>query len=136
MKNLELTKVRENLEQWLAAFNAKDIGALLSLYDPESVYANAGSPLMTGVDQIKPWYENVFPVLSGQLLYKEETAFIEGNMAMLIGKYYFQPPADSPEDAEGATGRVVLVYRKSIDGRWLLLFDMDNTPPDILPSDF
>jgi len=31
---------------------------------------------------------------------------------------------------------VALVYRRAPDDRWLLLFDMDNTPPDVGPGDF
>lgn len=134
-ENTELNKVRENLKKWLNAFNNKDINALFSLYDPESVYANAGAPLMKGINQIKPWYEGTFTQVNGTLLYKEEVAFQEGNMALLVGSYYFKPPEDSNEQ-EGPTGRVALAYRKAADGRWLLLFDMDNVPPDVKPEDF
>lgn len=130
----ELSKVRENLHTWLKAFNNKDAETLFSLYDPESIYANAGAPLMKGINQIRPWYEGAFAQIEGTLLHQEEAAFIEGTMAILIGKYYFKPPEGAQE--EGATGRVALVYRKSTDGRWGLLFDMDNMPPDIKPEDF
>lgn len=132
----ELNKVRENLDTWMKAFNAKDLDTLFSLYDPESIYANAGAPLMRGVEQIRPWYSEAFSVMEGTLLHEEEAAFQEGNMAFLLGRYYFKPPAGSSNEQEGMTGRVALIYRKSTDGRWLLLFDMDNMPPDITPADF
>lgn len=133
----ELDKVRHNLATWLAAFNAKDADALFALYDPESIYANAAAPLMRGVDQIKPWYEQAFQVMEGTLLYKEESAFVEGNMAILLGAYYFEPPhgTEAPEGAH-LTGRVVLVYRRNAAGEWKLLFDMDNTPPDVTAATF
>jgi len=134
-KNTELKKVRENLDAWLQAFNAKDLDKLFSLYDPESMYANAGAPLMKGVAQIKPWYQEAFKAVKGTLLHIEEGAFQEGNMALLIGRYYFKPE-DNTGNEEGPTGRVALAYRKSEDGRWLLLFDMDNVPPDVKPEDF
>lgn len=137
----EINKVRENLATWLAAFNARDIDTLFSLYDPESVYANAGAPMMRGIEEIKPWYEQAFKAIEGTLLHKEEAAFIEGGMAVLIGAYYFSPPegvtppADAPPETH-LTGRVALVYRRNEAGEWKLLFDMDNTPPDITPADF
>lgn len=133
----ELEKVRHNLDTWLAAFNAKDSDALFALYDSESIYANAGAPLMRGVDQIKPWYEHAFQAIEGTLYHKEEAAFIEGNMALLLGAYYFKPPqgADATEDAH-LTGRVLLAYRRNAAGEWKLLFDIDNTPPDVTPATF
>ena len=130
----EQGKVRENLDTWMKAFNAKDLDTLFSLYDPESVYANAEALVMRGVAQIKTWCQEAFKQMQGTLLHVEEVAFQEGNMAQLIGRYYSKPPEGVNE--EGPTGRVALVYRKSQDGRWLLLFDMDNVPPDVRPEDF
>lgn len=133
----ELNKVRLNLDTWLAAFNAKDADVLFALYDPESIYANAAAPLMRGVEQIKPWYEQAFQAIEGTLQHKEEAAFIEGNMALLLGAYYFEPPkgVEVPKDAH-LTGRVLLAYRRNDAGEWKLLFDIDNTPPDVTPATF
>lgn len=133
----ELGKVRQNLNAWLAAFNAKDADALFALYDPESIYANAAAPLMRGVEQIKPWYEHAFQAIAGTLHHKEEAVFVEGNMALLLGAYYFEPPqgAEAPKDAH-LTGRVLLAYRRNDAGEWKLLFDIDNTPPDVTPATF
>ncbi len=133
----EISKVRHNLQQWLTAFNGKDIETLFSLYDAQSVYANAGAPLMRGVEQIRPWYEQAFSNISGTLLYREEAAVQDGNLALLLGAYYFQPPegTTAPPDAH-LTGRVALVYRRNESGDWKLLFDMDNSPPDVTPATF
>jgi ketosteroid isomerase-like protein len=125
----------ENLDAWLSAFNTKNIESLCSLYDPQSLYANAAAPLAHGIEQIKPWYSDAFAMVNGTLLFKEEALFQESTMALLVGKYYFKAPAGNDESC-GDTGRVALVYRLSEDGRWLLLFDMDNTPPDITAQDF
>ena len=133
----EIAKVRKNLEAWLIAFNAKDLKTLFTLYDRESLYANAAAPLMRGVDQIRPWYEQAVGNVAGTLLHKEEAAAQDGNLAMILGAYYFQPPADSePSAEEPLTGRVVLIYRRNEEGAWKLFFDMDNSPPDINPATF
>lgn len=131
----EIDKVRENLDAWMNAFNERDVETLFTLYDPESLYANAGTAMMQGIEEIKPWYEGVFSSLEGSLLFKEEHAFQDGGLALLVGKYFFQPLEGQPP-SDSAAGRVALVYRKAEDGRWLLLFDMDNTPPDCRPADF
>ncbi|WP_086933126.1 YybH family protein [Agarilytica rhodophyticola] len=136
----EITKVRENLASWLRAFNAKNMDSLFSLYDPNSLYANANAPLMRGIEQIKPWYQEALANVQGELLYREEAAIQDGNLAMLLGAYYFKPPHEiaPPSDAKltGGTGRVALVYKRNQEGDWKLLFDMDNTPPDISPETF
>lgn len=132
MKNLP--EVRECLSVWLAAFNAKDIEALMVLYDPDSAYAGGRTPLMRGIDAIRACYEHAFPQITGTLLFEEEAAFQQDGMALIYGKFYFKPVADGAE--AGTTGRVGLVYRKARDGNWKLLFDMDNCPPDVTSQDF
>jgi len=134
----DVAAVRANLNNWLQAFNRKDIDALFALYDPNSVYANAGAPLLTGIDQIKPWYEAAFSAVEGTLLFQEEFLCQETDMALLVGKYYFSPPATGSTQpaSSGDAGRVALVYRRVSDGDWRLLFDMDNTPPDVSAADF
>ncbi|MGD1857655.1 MAG: YybH family protein [Leptolyngbyaceae cyanobacterium] len=131
----EISKVRENLDAWLKAFNQRDVEALLKLYDSESLYANAGAAMMQGIEEIKPWYEGVFANIEGKLLFKEEHAFQDGRLALLVGKYFFQSPVGQAP-SNNAAGRVALVYRRADDGRWRLLFDMDNAPPDCTPADF
>lgn len=128
--------VRDNIAGWLAAFNAKDLEALKSFYDPESYYANAAAPMYHGIDAIMTWYEQAFAMVEGTLHFKEEFLIEESNMALLVGKYYFAPPSGDAAETENASGRVALVYRRAHDNRWLLLFDMDNTPPDVSPGDF
>ncbi|MEL6122001.1 MAG: nuclear transport factor 2 family protein [Pseudomonadota bacterium] len=137
MNTTELDKARAALDAWLAALNAKDIEALVAVYDPEIVYANAVAPLLQGVDQIKQWFENVLPNIGGTLLYKEETAFLEGAMALLSGVYYFEPPAGvTPAEDDNLTGRVLVAFRRNATGEWKFLFDMDNAPPDVSPALF
>ena len=129
-------QVREVLNTWLVAFNAKDTSTLFSLYDPEAVYANSNAPLMRGIEEIRPWYEHAFETVTSTLLFKEEVLFQKGDMALLVGKFYFRPSNGSTDNESGETGRVALTYRRAEDDRWLLLYDMDNTPPDVLPQDF
>ena len=88
---------------------------------------------MTGVEQIRPWFEQAFEAVTGTVLFKEEALIVDEKMALLVGKFYFEP---SQGEATGEAGRVALVYRKAADGRWLLAFDMDNRPPDAVADDF
>ncbi len=124
-------EVREALQLWLDAFETKDLDALCSRYDPEAVYANDGAPLMMGVGEIRPWFEQAFKMFQGDLLFKEEVLIAGSDMAVMSGKFCFRTEGEDDE-----TGRVGLVFRKNEEGEWLLLFDMDNRPPDVLSEDF
>ena len=129
-----ISLARTNLTTWLAAFNAKDVDALMALYDPESSYAGASGPYLTSLEAIRARYAAGFKAISATLLFQEETAVAGSDMALIVGKFYFAPLAGS--QGTGSTGRVALVYRKQSDGAWKLLFDMDNAGIDVSPQDF
>ncbi|MEM7249107.1 MAG: nuclear transport factor 2 family protein [Acidobacteriota bacterium] len=131
MPNTIASEVRSALKAWLAAYNARDLDALMSLYDPGIIYANAHSPLIRGLDEVRPWFEKALAA-SGQreLLFKEETLIAGEELTLIAGKFCFRQP-----DGSGSAGRVTLLYRRS-EGRWLLAYDTDNTPPDCVSSDF
>lgn len=129
-----ISLARANLTTWLAAFNAKNVDALMALYDPESSYAGASGPYLTSLEAIRARYAAGFEAISATLLFQEETAVAGSDMALIVGKFYFAPLASS--QGTGSTGRVALVYRKQSDGAWKLLFDMDNAGIDVSPQDF
>lgn len=128
--------VRESLNRWLDAFNRQDADCLLSQYDEEAVYANSGSPLMRGKGEIRPWFEAALGGTPMRVLFKEETIFVTSEMAFIGGKYHFRIQGSSGQWEGGEAGRVGLLFRRQADGRWLMLHDMDNNPPDALPADF
>lgn len=127
---------RKALASWLSAFNARNAEALMALYDPEAVYANDNAPLMRGIDAIRPWFENTFASTTAKALFKEEALIHGTEISLIVGKFYLQASQQNPDEELGETGRVVTVFRRSHDGQWRLIFDMDNRPPDVQPSDF
>lgn len=129
-------EVRETMDRWLAAFNAKDADTLFSIYDPETVYANAGAPLMQGVASVKPWYDRVLEDRSLRVYFKEETLFESDGLALIAGKFLFKNLEEDGSYSPGSAGRVAVLFRRAEDGQWKLAYDMDNRPPDASPSDF
>lgn len=130
----DLAKVRAVMETWLGAFNSRNLDDLISVYDAHSVYANAQSPLMRGHEEIQPWFNAAFAAVDGRMQFREEGHLINGGMAVLYGKYFLENETSRP--VSGDAGRVALVFQKDPGGDWKVVFDMDNTPPDALPSDF
>ena len=136
MNSSDKEHVRQALKSWLQAFNNKDYEAFSALYDPEVLYSNNSAPLKRGATEVVSSFKPAFSSEIGTLQFLEEAVFQDGNLALIVGKFYFRPSDDTDPDETGATGRVALVYRRSLDGRWLLLYDMDNKPPDSKPEDF
>lgn len=129
----ELSEVREVMNTWLAAFETHDLDALMRVYHAECVYANAQSPLMQGVSEIRPWFATAFEMLDGSMMFQEEGHVITGEIAILYGKYCLKK-SKGPAGTDDA-GRVALVMKKDPNGAWRIVFDMDNTPPDAAPAD-
>lgn len=127
--------IREALASWLSAFNARNLEALMALYDPDAVYANDTAPLMRGINEIRPWFEDTFSSMQAKAHFKEEALFQGPELALIIGKFFTEFLEGDSENL-GETGRVVVAFRRSKEGRWRLVFDMDNRPPDVQPSDF
>lgn len=123
-------EVRAALAEWLEAFNTKDLDRFTTLYDPDVVYANAHAPLRRGVTPVVEAFAPAFENESSRIEFTEETLFVTADMALISGSFRAgsAQPDGSLTDVNG--GRVALLYRRAADGRWLLCFDMDNTPPD------
>ncbi|MBO1254679.1 nuclear transport factor 2 family protein [Alteromonas sp. 5E99-2] len=131
-----LEEIRDRLDLWLTAFNAKDADALFDLYHDDHIYAPAESSIMYGVPTVRAWYTEAFPFFKGNLLFKEKGMFHDGRMVLQLGEYYLQPNAESPADMPVITGGVALVWYKNAEGEWKLIYDTDNNPPGIEPSTF
>lgn len=129
------TEIRIVLQQWLAAFNARDLDGLMTLYDAEAVYAGGSAPLQSGADTIRAFYDPVLGQVTGVVQHREEALFVGGDMALLVGAFVFAPTEGQAVD-DPSMGRVALVFRRDGQGAWRLLFDMDNTPPDVTRASF
>jgi len=124
------TEVRAALAAWLTAYNHKNQDAFYALYDSAVVYTNEHAPIRRGIDEVREAFTPAFADAGSRLSFREEALFASPELALISGTYHFATlqPDDSLEP--GNSGRVALLYRKATDGRWLLVFDTDNSPPD------
>jgi len=130
MNENHVTEIRQALTQWLKAFNSNDIDLLTALYDPEIVFANNSKPLETGIPEVKQGLIKSF-VVQPKLTFKEEQVVAVEGLGYAAGQY--KMTGTNPQDgtAISGTGRVVAIFRKNDSGKWKLIFDMDNRPPDV-----
>lgn len=129
-------QTRQALASWLSAFNTRDLEGLMALYDPEAVYANDAAPLMRGTVEIRPWFEGAFVSSTATAIFEEEALFQGADLSLIVGKFTMKPSEEESSSEPGETGRVAVAFRRSDDGQWRLVFDMDNRPPDAEIQDF
>ena len=116
--------------QWIVAFKAGDLDALMALYDPEAYVALHDQPALRGIDAIRAYFAPRVGQGKVEFLLDVERIEVTGRTAHLISGYWFtmQLPG-SPEYRDA--GRSLLIYRKSASGQWRIHVDIDQGTPDI-----
>ncbi|WP_299434814.1 DUF4440 domain-containing protein [uncultured Aquimarina sp.] len=130
MNKISVVEVRNALDQWLKAFNDNDIEALMTVYDPEIVYANSAKPLEIGIPVVKKGFIDGF-VIKPKVFFKEEQTIAVDGLGYIAGQFKITGTNPEDDNAIEESGRVVVVFRKNASGQWKLVFDMDNRPPDV-----
>lgn len=122
-------EIRKACQNWIDAFNSHDIDALMALYDPEATYSTHTGPRKFTLETIKEGCINHF-MIKPHASVIEEQVIAGRDLGYYTGRFTMKGinPEDNSEMSE--RGRVVVIFRKSADGVWRLVFDMDNRPPD------
>ncbi len=131
----EETAIRGQMQQWLTAYNSKDIDALLSLYSDKIYFANNGSNLKQGAEAIRRNFASQFIANTNTSIdFLEEYLTVGETLAHIAGKYRVNIPKGDGQILR-AYGRVLLIFEKE-NGQWKLIVDFDNTASDISANDF
>lgn len=122
--------IRAHGREWVRAFKAGDIEALMRLYTPDAEVALHGKPKLKGIAAIRGYFT---PLLKSppkaDFLLAEESLVVSGDQAFFLSKYWFTlhtPKGDIPD-----AGRSLIVYQKGKDGVWRLRVDIDQAAPDV-----
>ncbi len=102
-----------------AAFNARDVQALLSLYGPEATMVPDGSTSVRGAaigDAL-----NGYLALQGPINMKLERAVVEGDTALVVASWTLD--GKGPHGPLQLKGTTADVLRRSADGGWTYLID-------------
>lgn len=134
-KSRSVKALESTLNDWVDAFNNKDIELLMSYYAENTLYASPDSGLIRGIDEVKAWYQAYFPQMNGTLKYVQESITAKGSMGSIVLKFYIEPNDGSNVEA-AFKGRALLVFQKQTFGKWFLLYDMDHSAPDVQVKDF
>lgn len=108
----ELARVLTDYE---VAWRNKDASSLAALFAEDGFVLSSGSPPVRGRLEIEKHYVGQ----GGPLVLRALAFATEGSVGYIIGEF-------SRQTGEPSVGKFTLTLRKSSDGRWLIMSDMDN----------
>jgi ketosteroid isomerase-like protein len=103
------------LSDYEAAWQKKDAAALSALFVENGLVLASGSPPVRGRDKIRRYYGGH----GGPLSLRAYAFATEGSVGYIIGGF-------ANEKGQPDIGKFTLTLRKSDEGRWLIMSDMDN----------
>src|SRR6266496_408926 len=105
-------------------FNAQDIDALLSLYEPTATLVPFPGPPVSGHAAIREALQG-FLSLKGQMKIEIKEVFQAGDIALLLSRWVLKgtDPGGAAVELSGQTSDVA---RRQSDGSWLLAIDNPN----------
>lgn len=116
--------------EWISAFKAGDLDALMQLYDPDAYVALHDQPALRGIEAIRAYFAPRVGQGDVEFLLDIERIEVTGDTAHLISGYWFTMRLPGQPEYRDA-GRSLLLYRKSRSGRWRIYLDIDQGTPDI-----
>ena len=129
--------IREADAASLRAIAAKQVDATVSFYDEQASILMPNAPIVTGREEIRRAWEQMFAIPGFTLAPK--TTKIEvarsGDLAYTEGTYQFMAN-DSQGKPVSDRGKFVVVWKKQTDGAWKIVADIWNsdTPPAPAPK--
>ena len=113
-------------QEFLQAFNAGDIEALMALYEPEAAFVPEPGQIATGIAAIRDVL-NGFLRLKGNLERTKYNVVPAGDLALLHGEWVLRHTDADGKPAE-MTMRTSEVARRQADGSWRYVIDNPFTP--------
>ena len=117
------------VKNWFKYFNANDADKLVELYDDSAIYASHDFPLTVGKANINELYNTVFQLKPSVISNTVKTS-VEGNIGIVLGEFEFKATTLEGKAVKD-DGRFLVIYKKFEDGKWRIIYDMDNHPPDV-----
>jgi ketosteroid isomerase-like protein len=99
----------------VAAFNARDLDSLITLYSAESLFMPPNNPSMRGPDAVRSFYQGLLDEGSATLTMASEEINGHGPLALQLGTYVLQSNGDGKASRD--RGKYLRVLRNTA-GTW------------------
>ena len=111
----------EHLAQaWSDAFRARDLNAMMELYEPDAIWVSETGDVVAGLDGIRAVMDQ-FLGLDADYAAGSPYALEAGGVALLVSDWTVR--SHDGRDAQELGGRTADVVRRSHDGRWRFVID-------------
>ena len=136
-RSLDEAAIREADAASVKAIAAKQVNATVSYYDEEASILMPNAPIVTGREEIRKAWEQMFATPGFNLAPKTTKVEVarSGDLAYSQGTYEFT--ANDPQGKPvNDRGKFVVVWKKQTDGAWKIVADIWNSdvPPAPAPK--
>jgi uncharacterized protein (TIGR02246 family) len=124
-------QIRECLNQWIRALHAKDLGALMSLYAPDTIAFDLMPPSQVDASHYRQNFERWFGMMPGSIEYEIHDLRItaNGNVAFSHNLGHVKATRANGEKADYWV-RATVGFQKR-DGQWRVIHDHVSMPFDM-----
>ncbi len=124
----EEQKIRGVHSIWIAAVNAGDLARLLSLMADDVVFLNPGQA-PSGRDEFSANFSAAHQQVRIRCESELEEVVVVGEVAYTRSRDTLSVTPSAGGEATHLAGHRITVYRKQVDGRWLLARDAHTLSP-------
>lgn len=124
--------IRQRVQDWVQAFCAKDIDAIMSMYAPKIVSFDLGPPLRySGTDAKRRAWQAAFAAYTGRIVYevRELEVTTQGELGFVHSLNHVSGTLASG-DIAALWLRWTACFQR-IDGVWLVVHDHVSVPADL-----
>jgi len=122
----EARAIEEVDRRWIAAFNARDVDAIVSLYSENVVVMPPGEPSLHGRDAVRQWLESFFEGHTAHQELVNDEVVVAGPWAWMRGHFTLViEQRDAPGEIR-RQGKHLVIWRRGDDGGWLAARDIWN----------
>lgn len=118
---------------WSAEMAQKDAAKWLAHYTPDATLIMPMSPVLRGMDAIKPAAAATFADPNFSLTFVSDNVKVAKSGEMAVSTGSFKATATDPATKKPGTlnGSYITVYEKQADGSWKVSYDLATVVPDM-----
>jgi len=122
----EALRIEEIDRAWIAAFNAGDVDAVVSLYTDDVVVMPPGEPSLRGRDAVRRWMAAFFERHTARQGLVNDEVVVAGEWAWMRGHFDLAVTARDGSGERRHRGKHLVIWRRQEDGGWRAARDIWN----------
>lgn len=115
---LEVARTRD---QWARALNAKQIGALMSLYAPNAVFLQPTGARINGAPLIRAMTEKIWTSLTPSISLRGVNTKVSCDLAYDEGSFSETLTSVSNGSKQQSQGQYLMIFKRDTHGHWLIV---------------